>query len=113
MPGGELTSTSAENLWGLFRSIASPSAIFGATAGSTFAVHPVEVSPSIARLGAPKLAAGYADGLYGGAARVSSRIACDCGSGVPPLAAGVEGVVLVGVLTVVFGVTVGTGMCGT
>ena len=48
------------------------------------------------------------------AAFVSSRIACDCDSPVPPLPAGVEvvGVVAAGVLVVVFGVVVLSGMLG-
>jgi hypothetical protein len=50
-------STSAEIFCGVFRSTTRPSAIFGATDGSTSAVQPVEVSPSTARLGSPKLLA--------------------------------------------------------
>ena len=57
-PGVEVTSASADSFCAVFRSITRPSAIFGATAGSTCAVQPVEVSPSIARLGSPKSLAG-------------------------------------------------------
>jgi hypothetical protein len=58
MPGVEVWSVSEESFWGLFRSIARPTAILGATSGLAFAVQPVEGSPSIARLGSPKLLAG-------------------------------------------------------
>ncbi len=58
MPGVEVTSSSTATFCLAFRSISSPSAIFGAVAGLTWAVHAVEVSPSIARLGSPNPLAG-------------------------------------------------------
>ena len=58
MPGVEVVSSSDDRRCALFRSISRPSAILGATAGSTRALHAVEVSPSIARLGSPNLLAG-------------------------------------------------------
>ena len=59
MPGVVVVSASADSLRGVFRSMISPSASFGAALGSTSAVQPVEASPSIARLGSPKLEAAY------------------------------------------------------
>jgi hypothetical protein len=58
MPGVEVWRASEESLWGLLRSMARPTAILGAASGLAFAVQPVEGSPSIARLGSPKLLAG-------------------------------------------------------
>src|SRR3981189_3210059 len=63
MPSVEPVSVSADSFCAVFRSITSPSAIFGATAGSTTAVQAVDFSLSIARLGSPKLPAGWAYGL--------------------------------------------------
>ncbi|HXW58421.1 MAG TPA: hypothetical protein VEJ23_02970, partial [Solirubrobacteraceae bacterium] len=75
--------------------------MFGAVAGSTSAVQPVEVSPSIARAGSPKLASGRFEGLYVEAASVSSRIAgCE---GLDSLG-GLAGAAGVFVVVVVFGV---------
>src|SRR5438270_12789229 len=81
MPGVEVTSASAPSRSAVFRSIARPIAVRGALAGSTSAVHPVPLSPSMARLGSPKLPAGRAEGLYVEAALVSSKMAADLGSG--------------------------------
>ena len=53
MPGVEVISVTDPTFCAVFRSIASPSAILGATAGLTWAVQAVLVSPSIARLGSP------------------------------------------------------------
>src|SRR5437868_13379659 len=90
MPGVEVVSVSAESFCGVFRSTMSPSAIRGATAGSTRALQPVEGSPSMASLGSPKPAAGYAYGLYVVAAFVSSVIGEGASASLlaPPDAAG-------------------------
>src|SRR5438309_3848666 len=87
------------------RSTATPSAIFGATEGSTCAVQPVVVSPSIARLGSPKLLAGYEYGSYVEAALVSSSSAGGSFALEPPVVVGVV-VVVVGVVVVFVGVVV-------
>src|ERR1700680_749703 len=58
MPGVEVTSSSADSFRGVSRSITSPSAIAGATAGLTCAVQPVAGSPSTAREGSPKVLGG-------------------------------------------------------
>src|ERR1035438_178907 len=58
MPGVEVISFSVPTRCPVFRSIASPCAILGATAGLRRAVQPVLVSPSIARLGSPNPLAG-------------------------------------------------------
>jgi hypothetical protein len=58
MPGVEVISSSVDSFCAVFRSISRPTAIRGAIAGSTRAVQPVEVSPSAARLGSPKVSAG-------------------------------------------------------
>src|SRR5271167_2336345 len=97
MPGVEVTSSSTATFSFALMSISRPCAIFGALAAITCAVHAVEVSPSIARLGSPNPDAGYSYGLYVEAAFVSSRIAlCWDSSLVFSL-----GVVLVGVVFVV------------
>src|ERR1700688_877545 len=96
MPGVGVISTSADIFCALLRSTPSPAAIFGAIAGSTSAVQAVEVSPSIARLGSPKLVAGEVLGVYVGAALVSRRIDCGCSAFAPPVPV-VLGVVVAGV----------------
>ena len=73
---------------------ATPASTLGASAGSTLAVHAVELSSSIVRLGSPKLLAGKALGLYVLAASVSSRIA----SGWLAPSVVLAGVVLAGVV---------------
>src|SRR5437763_10835854 len=59
IPGVEVMTFSEPSLRALLRSITRPSAILGATLGSTAAVHAVELSPSIARRGSPNRSAGY------------------------------------------------------
>src|SRR5271166_1947517 len=120
MPGVSVTSSTAASLRGLFRSITSPASSVGASVGSTSAVQPVEVSPSIARLGSPKSLVGWALGLYVAAASVSSRIASGWDSPAEPepaavvlvlvevfVVAGEEPVVPVVVGIVTFGTLVG------
>ena len=63
VPGVEVTSRSADTRCAELRSISTPAAVFGALAESTRAVQPVDVSPSIARRGSPKLPAGWPEGL--------------------------------------------------
>jgi hypothetical protein len=58
IPGVAVISVIEDSRWALFRSITSPSASFGATAGLTCAVQAVEASPSIARLGSPNSLSG-------------------------------------------------------
>ena len=100
-----MTTMAVDRRCGLLRSISSPSAILGAVAGLTCAVHAVVRSPSMARLGSPKPAAGRSYGLYVEAALVSSRMAACCDSlgawpavdslGVEPLAPALDGCLLV------------------
>src|ERR1700727_263850 len=124
MPGVSVRSAAPDSLRAVFKSITTPSASFGATDGSTSAVQAVVASPSIARLGSPKLLAGELYGVYGDAALVSSSSASGCASPTtssPDFVFGVvlgavvlsppDGVVTAGVV-VAFGVGVTVGVNG-